>query len=608
MIEQEALKKKLDDDANRYLFVKGYIREAWNLAKAQRENQDQQYKKNKTFRNFSKDTQELIALLSNKLLLTDDFNEDDSTPFEEHWIQKDIKEFLKKNREIEKILKDKILLDALEKNKKKSVKLMARFSHPLTMAAELCHAASYKYPVPPANLILESIYGILMYAGNLIRKRAMKRDPDLKSFSPVERYSTQASSFGSLVVLGLIISAAASGPASVIIAAFLTAVGSLSVSIANLMRLGGSIVSLIKEIREHKEPKETYKWRILHRIMACAKYATSSTFYLCVSILAVTAVVAIFANPVGLAVLAGSMFTIALIAIGVSVGTLILSKIAENRINKITKEHLGNKSEESLHVSHSLNSKKKKGIGKRVLNLNHDQEERAEYLDKERGLEPGFELMRKTSSNKRKISVSSEPMTLQKYKQLSLISLKQLEAKKKHDPIYQNVKFGIEKQKSQQESEAFVIHVPKENPTSTKLEDKIERHWNMRKEVEITLNPSPDDKSLLILFDTNRGFSPLEMEHCGDPITVLKVFEAAKLMGVEVILDPRDRALIIDNKDLKLKKYFAAIENLSPEEFQAYLKNSTGSKRYKKLGEVPAQFPEKSSLNRKRNQSSTETK
>lgn len=586
MIEREELNKRLDHNIRIYFFVKGYIREAWKLARAKKTGQDKKYKKKEPFVNFSEEAQELIEILSVRLLSSKGFKVNDSIPFEEHWIQKDIKVFLQKNREIEKVLNDKILLDALEKSKKRSVKLVERFSHPLMLAGEVCHAASYKFPVPPVNLILESLYGILTYASNQIHKRAMRYDPDLKNISTVEKYSTYTSSFGSIVVIGLIIAALASGPVSLAIAAFLTAIGSLAISASNLMKLGGSIVSLINEIRDHKEPKDTYKWRVFKRVLLCGRYALSSAFYLCMSILAVAAVVALFTNPIGLAVLAGSMFTFALVAVGVSIGTLILTKLADRKIKEITKKHLNQEDKKDFRVSPGYKNKDKHVLGE-TLDLANEESRRHSKKPIEN---QGIELMRKMSNHKKHIGASGKPLSLQEYERLSLVSIEELKQKKKHDPIYQGVKCNVTKQKDQ-DRDVLVIHVPKESSSVMIANDKIERYQNSKQEVEVTLTAHPSDRAIFILLDTNKVFAPLEMEHCGDPIVVLKIFEAAKLTNVEVILDPRDRASLIDNKDPKLRTYFAAIEGWSSEEFQSYSK----IKSQGKLGEIPDQLPHESS-------------
>jgi hypothetical protein len=593
VVKPETLKVKLDEDVvNRCLFVKGYIREAWKLAKAKCKGQDEQYKKRKPFVSLSKETQALIELLSKKLLLSTSFNANNPVPFAEHWTPKDIRVFFKKNKGINKILQDRLLLDDLERNKQRAIKLIARFSNPLKIVADLCRATSYHFPIPPVNLILGTIQGALTFLSNAMRHRAMQYDPDLKVFSSVQRYSVYVSGLGSTTVVGLIMSAVASGPLIVPIAAFLTAIGSLSVSISNLMQLWGSIISLANEIKKRKDPKETYNWRVFKKATSYVKYATHSAFYLCVSTLAVAAVVALFANPVGLAVLAASMFTMALVAVGVSVGTLILKKLANHRIKSITKAHLEKGTDKKLHASPILGNKSKRTI-ERAATLGHRRH--ITHSSTASVMGPGFALMRKTLNDRKRICASGRSLSLQDYQQLSLIALKELAQKKKHDPIYQGVKYSIEKQKDKekdQESDKLVIQVPKQNAEGAKLEkiyDKIERYRNKKKAVELQLTYHPSDKALFVLFDMNRVLAPLKMERCSDPITMLRVFEAAKLMNVEVILDSKDRALLMESKNPKLSAYFTMIEHWSREAFQAYI--NSAAKGQRKLGEIPATLP-----------------
>lgn len=290
------------------------------------------------------DTQKSIKSLAAPILkFIDEHPEFDlSTPaFEENWSQNDIRVFYKQYPFLMGSGLDKKVWEDLETQRSDANIWNKWIASPLSVAAEVCESASFKYPVPPADVILLMIQTGLAFFANRANQQAMKYDPAIQPLpEKVTVYPKSGLFGGGVALLGISVGVLFTGPLVTFLAPVLTAVGALAVSVISLIAFGRSIGAFVREIRKNKDPKETHGLRIFQKGLECLKSAMVTAFYISVSILAVAAVVALFAHPVGLGVLAGGMATFALVTVGLSVGTAILSKVSEWRIKKITERSL----------------------------------------------------------------------------------------------------------------------------------------------------------------------------------------------------------------------------------------------------------------------------
>lgn len=344
MIEEADLKNNLREEEFKKLFLfKGYFRLAWQFAKLKKINSNNDAAE-KTLLAFDEDTQKSIKSLAAPMLkFIDEHPEFDlSTPaFEENWSQNDIQAFYEQYPFLMGSGLDKKVWEDLETQKSNGNIWNKWIASPLSVAAEVCESASFKYPVPPADVILLMIQTGLAFFANRANQKAMKYDPAIQPLpEKVTAYPKFGLFGGAVALLGIGMGVLFTGPLVTVLAPFLTATGALGVSLISLIAFGRSISAFVREIRKNKDPKETHGLRIFQKGLECLKSAMITAFYISVSILAVAAVVALFAHPVGLGALAGGMATFALATVGLSVGTAILSKVSEWRIKKITERSL----------------------------------------------------------------------------------------------------------------------------------------------------------------------------------------------------------------------------------------------------------------------------
>jgi hypothetical protein len=127
-------------------------------------------------------------------------------------------------------------------------------------------------------------------------------------------------------------------------------------------------------------------------------------------------------------------------------------------------------------------------------------------------------------------------------------------------------------------------------PTNTiQKHDVIQCSQNTKKQPEITLTDNPSDKAIFVMLDVGKSFEPLTMDRCGDPNIALKIFVAAKLKNIDVILDPMDEKLLRESNNPKLSAYFTYMKQCDSEGFKSYFKNNQMH-----LGSIPNQPPEQS--------------
>ena len=103
------------------------------------------------------------------------------------------------------------------------------------------------------------------------------------------------------------------------------------------------------------------------------------------------------------------------------------------------------------------------------------------------------------------------------------------------------------------------------------------------------MSQNPTDKALCVFMDLHRGFSPLAMKPGREPIMILKVLEAAKLAGVDLRIDPQDRAAI--EKNPEFKAYFEALEKVSVSDFQNSIDKKIRAGQAHNLGDFLRAIP-----------------
>ncbi len=336
----EATAFKLDPirDIPRLLAVQAYIREAWKLALAKKI--PSVSIKTSRFSSLSPKTKLGIEKLSKELWLgsTIALNANPEA-FTESWTEKEFSAFFKQNPSVEQIISNSSAIVDFENNKKAADRWNKWAAKPLSLVSGLCDAAAFKYPLPPVDWILSTVSSTALFLKNVSHHQAMKFDPKLQGKKQSKLYSAYSSIAGSIALMGLSVSAFATGPVAVVAAPILLAIGALSISLSHLIAAASTILELKKEITQKKDPKDTYKLRVFQKGLKLIKQGMSSIFYLAMSTLAVAAVVALVANPIGLSVLGGSMLMLAAVTAGISLVTTIAAKMTGQRIKTIDKKH-----------------------------------------------------------------------------------------------------------------------------------------------------------------------------------------------------------------------------------------------------------------------------
>lgn len=604
MLTEEELE---DNDYQALLKQRGYIREALLLARSKKKRESEPYDTKKPFANFSKKTKKLIAEISKNLEAELDeqaFDDIDSDVFQETWTKQNIKLFFKKNKVLEKTLREKILRNEnlmrdIENSKKIARRWKKWISEPLLTASETMHAFAYKFPFPPVDLTFLTLAGIGTFIGTLCNYQASKYNPGNKKLSGDQPILISTSVFGSIALTGTILALVLTGPVITVVAPIMIAIGAAGVGISNVISFFKSLVKLGKTIA-NKEKKESHGLRILQKSLRSFKLAASSLFYICVAILAVVAVVALFSTPIGLPVLAAGMFIIAVITSAVYIVSSILEKITRWRIKK---------TESNLAKEKNL-KRDKKDLREKETDSKHVTETHSNHLSlnsttslisKDNNMvHGGFHLMQEIAKHKTSILVRTNPIPLETYETLAENSVRELKQKIETNPLYKNSQYKPDPD-NKTDSHALIVEVHDSEPESDK-HDKITRHRNHEQEVEIKLtidsrNHEPRDNAIFILLDLNKEFEPLFMDHCGNPNLVLKIFEAAKLANMEITLDHQDREHLVNSDDPNIKAYFNAIESWSSAEFQAYTKERIQKEGAWKLGQIPKAIPQKPLLN-----------
>jgi len=338
--------QKLIENASIRLFpLKGYLREALNLKKAMDNLSDTQYKEKAPFVNFSKSLQDAIELMARALQgVPKGYDIDHDLIFKEEATEESIMQFLSapENKKITDVLLNDRLLAELERNTKIAKRLNKWLAEPLGIAYGVLHTASFTVRFPPIDTILATFAGGIRFLRTLIQYQAMKYDPGLKGPYESKLYSAYVGFAGGLALVGIGVGMIFTGVVASFAAPILIAAGTLALTMSNLIALGSGLRDLVNEFRYHKEPAATFGLRMLKKASNCLRLASSSALYLCVSILAVAAVVALFVNPIGLAVLAGAVATIAVATACVSIASFFANKLLSKEIKKINAERLEN--------------------------------------------------------------------------------------------------------------------------------------------------------------------------------------------------------------------------------------------------------------------------
>lgn len=604
MLTEEELE---DNDYQTLLKQRGYIREALLLAKSRKKRESEPYDKKKPFINFSKKTKKLITEISKNLEAELDeqaFDDIDPDVFKESWNKQNIKLFFSKNKALkkavrEKILRNKNIMRDIENNKKIADRWKNWISEPLLTASETMHTFAYKFPFPPVDLTFLTLAGIGTLIGTLCNFQASRYNPGNKKLSGKQPLLISTSAFGGVALIGTILALVLTGPIITIVAPIIIAIGAAGVAISNVISFFKSLVNLGKTI-SNKENKESPGLRILQKSLSSFKLAASSLFYICVAILAVVAVVALFSNPIGLPALAAGMFAIAIVTSAVYIGSSILERITRWRIKKAE----SNLKKEKNLKPHKKSFQEKETAKKHITETpsNHLALNQTTSLTSKNNniVHSGFHLMQDIAKHKPSVLVRTNPTPQETYETLAENSLSELKQKIETHPLYKNSEYRLDPD-NKTDSHALIVEVH-DPETGSNRHDKITRHQNPEQEVEIklTIDPrshEPTDNTIFILLDLNKEFSPLFMDHCGNPHLVLKIFEAAKLANIEITLDHQDREHLINNDDPNLKAYFNAIESWSTAEFQAYTKERIQKEGSWELGQIPEAVPHKPLLN-----------
>lgn len=218
--------------------------------------------------------------------------------------------------------------DQLEKNHKKSERWMKWVSDPAEIISSFLHLGE-DLP-PPINFILKPIRVGFSYISHLAELKAMQYDPDRigrRRMGQKGALIGVAAATGTLVgVASMLLGGAAVGVALAPISIFL---GVSAMCLSNLIATGKSIRNLVKDWKVKEDEKSPWPRRIgmmAHTLSNVAGAAFTA-------VLAVAAFAAI-ANPIGLAVAGGLLFTWAAVTAGIGLFSYLAKTIAEKLAKK----------------------------------------------------------------------------------------------------------------------------------------------------------------------------------------------------------------------------------------------------------------------------------
>lgn len=248
----------------------------------------------------------------------------------------------------------------VKNNKRRARRIDSFIVAPLNNITNFCGSIAYNYPLPPINWILNAISTGAYFLSNMMSRIVVKFNPDRAGPPIINTSSTTLGFISSITAgIGMVVGAVA--------APWFFAVAALSLALQNLVLLGGSLKEWVDTIRT-KEPKASYGLRVFNSTIQCANNALGAAFGLSMSILAVAAVVALFANPVGLTALAGAAFIFGLSMAAASLGASIVGKVNERAIKRIeTGEKSKLKMENDLSLKQKISERADRKIDKKLI-------------------------------------------------------------------------------------------------------------------------------------------------------------------------------------------------------------------------------------------------
>lgn len=467
-------------------------------------------------------------------------------------------------------------------------------------------------PIAPVQWIMVGISSPFAIAGAYLNYQAARNNPDYSQQKQLKAKSilTMVVGLATLIIIPLILGVAGAAVVAPALGILMT-IYSLSLCAHHLVQLGTGLVALYKEFKQ-KEPAETYNLRVSRQALKCLKSAADVVFYLAASAAAIAGLVGLFGNPFVLGVLAGAITVISYVTLGVLILSTVLQKVADNKITTI--EAGLNEIENKLKTSRSPHMQRLKNV---VSGFKIASKMRESFLQ-DRKENPNHDamnfLMKKAIENQGVILKAAKEVGLEDYANMAEETIKTIEIlKNSENPILQGIEHFTGKDTTEvlqatlkeiagdklsniiQET-ALLIKIPKKQRKEAlsqkgkdlvsetvgasdlgKKFDQIVRYQTTDENVHVRLNANPSDEALMALMELNKDLQPLKMNACGDSKTILRVMEAAKLMGIQVNFSESDIALLKPNsvknskEELERLDYFKALQAVDTKTFQKYV-------------------------------------
>jgi len=230
---------------------------------------------------------------------------------------------------------NKSILDTLnsqrkhfEDNRKKAERWIAWVSDPAEVVSSFLHLGE-DLP-PPINLIIKPIRAGFTYLSHFADLQAMSYDPDLVGPQELgEKGSILGLISAASTIVGgvaLILGGAAAGVALAPIAIF---VGAAGICLSSLMTLVSNLRILVKKWEKEENEKSPWprRWGMIANVVGNLSGAIFT------AVVAVATFIAI-ANPIGLSIAGGLLFTWAAVTAGIALGSFIAKRIAEKEAEK----------------------------------------------------------------------------------------------------------------------------------------------------------------------------------------------------------------------------------------------------------------------------------
>ncbi len=566
-----------EDEAKHLVAMRGYLREAWKL-KAEAHGQELEVEpENDAYERLDGNTRRLVEKLSNSIFSAPHIPEDKTEiPFGEEWDAERIEAFLTEHYNLsrQQIVNDLLgneLFEELEKRKKTAEKFQ-QLSVPLLAVSSASYRAS-QTRVPPVDWFFLGLSMASAVAGSVAEYMAARKDPDIVRRKKVKReaLSNILVSVGCAVTFIIGVMGGAPLAGAVVFAASL-----LPVCAQNLVSLARSIKRLIAEVRDRKVPKVSYAWRVAKRVATCVHKASNASFY---TFALVAAGVLVFglvtANPIG-AVLVGAILPVAIASVSLSAVSGFFNKTANSRIRHL--ENNGPRRKKGKSVSNKPRRSQRAQVKPKMRAAKEQRASLVAVASKvnrpvqtlARGKPKIKRMYQRYRSQQRSETPAISFRTVEtystpKFTMLHRDCLQKLSQRKaaKND-LYQDIFYNV----NGVNDTRITVQVPKgQNMHDMKRYDRIEQSLTPQHNMEITLSGDPGDQAIHCLLDLHRDFQPLALDYCGEPLTVLKVAQAAKLADVTLHFDPRDKAEIKKCTDQKVAEEFNALELVDPKDY-----------------------------------------